>query len=485
MAMNFSKISFLNKSWLLIDPNLFRIYILADQSNNSQVKKSSREAFANEKNKKKSKQSDENFSIENGLLRLTFDKYGNLTRIESLDATKTNTALKAELTADFCYYESKVGDCKSGETQASGAYIFRPQADKPTCFGVLNFTVARHKLFSEVHQVFSDYVSQTIRLYANATSVEFDWQVGPINVDDQVGKEVIFRVCSDLKTEKYFTTDSNGRQLLKRKRDYRDSIPNYNLTERTAGNYFPINSRLILADESGELRRQLTLITDRSQGGSSLVDGCGELMLHRRILHDDNYGVREPLNELGVDQKGLRVKGKLHLIFNTTRQSVRLHRELALKVNWQPLITFGLDDSQAHNLNSLMSKSLIKSSLPANVHMLTLHQELDSAINNSIILRLEHLYEANEDVDYSKAATVDLKNAFRNDTFNLVSIEELALGANMNVEELNKRLIFKTIDENQQERLLNETPKNKKASNDFLVTLKPFEIKTFRVIVAK
>ena len=41
-----------------------------------------------------------------------------------------------------------------------------------------------------------------------------------------------------------------------------------------------------------------TVLTDRSQGGSSINDGDVELMLHRRLLHDDAFGVGEALNEI-------------------------------------------------------------------------------------------------------------------------------------------------------------------------------------------
>ena len=42
---------------------------------------------------------------------------------------------------------------------------------------------------------------------------------------------------------------------------------------------------------------ELTVLTDRAQGGASLASGEMEVMLHRRTLFDDQRGVAEPLNE--------------------------------------------------------------------------------------------------------------------------------------------------------------------------------------------
>ena len=48
------------------------------------------------------------------------------------------------------------------------------------------------------------------------------------------------------------------------------------------------------------------------QGGTSLTDGQAELMVHRRLLYDDAFGVGEPLNETEYG-RGLIVRGK-HLL---------------------------------------------------------------------------------------------------------------------------------------------------------------------------
>ena len=49
----------------------------------------------------------------------------------------------------------------------------------------------------------------------------------------------------------------------------------------------------------------LSVVTDRSQGGASISDGSLEVMLQRRLLHDDGRGVGEPLNETGLDGNGI------------------------------------------------------------------------------------------------------------------------------------------------------------------------------------
>ena len=46
-------------------------------------------------------------------------------------------------------------------------------------------------------------------------------KVGPIPVEDGVGKEVVVVYKTEIQSNKTFFTDSNGRQLVKRKRGYR------------------------------------------------------------------------------------------------------------------------------------------------------------------------------------------------------------------------------------------------------------------------
>lgn len=92
---------------------------------------------------------------------------------------------------------------------------------------------------------------------------------------DGIGKEVISRFVTPLESNGTFYTDSNGRQMLKRVRNYR---PTWNLLllEEVAGNYYPVTSKISIKDHEG---LEMAVLTDRAQGGSSLRDGEIELMV--------------------------------------------------------------------------------------------------------------------------------------------------------------------------------------------------------------
>nr|AIA94441.1 Glyco_hydro_38C [uncultured bacterium] len=79
-----------------------------------------------------------------------------------------------------------------------------------------------------------------------------------------------------------FYTDSNGRETMKRVRDYR---PTWDVEkiEREASNYYPVTSKISIRDE--ERNVGLTVLTERAEGGSSLHDGEIELMVCNRSNH--------------------------------------------------------------------------------------------------------------------------------------------------------------------------------------------------------
>lgn len=90
------------------------------------------------------------------------------------------------------------------------------------------------------------------------------------------GREVITKYTTQLKTNSTFFTDSNGREMLKRIRNFRPTW-NVQIEEPEAANYYPVTSKITIKDEEQNI--QFSVLTDRAQGGSSLNDGEIELMV--------------------------------------------------------------------------------------------------------------------------------------------------------------------------------------------------------------
>jgi lysosomal alpha-mannosidase len=75
----------------------------------------------------------------------------------------------------------------------------------------------------------------------------------------------------------------------------------------------------------------MSVLNDRTQGGSSLTDRTVELMVHRRLTKDVAGGPFH-LDELGVDGKGLVVRGKHLLFFKPITESAKIDRHFAQRL---------------------------------------------------------------------------------------------------------------------------------------------------------
>ena len=255
----------------------------------------------------------EGVTLRGGGITLELTSEGGIKRV-------TRDRMDIHLHQEFAYYEGAVGDNMRFIDRASGAYIFRPTSEDAKLIGEPQSAhFIKGDLVQEVHQRFNSWISQVIRLYAGRSDLELEWLVGPLplRAHNMPGLEVISRYTTDIDSGNLFSTDSNGRGMIQRQRDFRETWT-LNLTEPVSSNYYPVVSRMALEEGNSvrEDKRQAWVMTDRAEGGSSLQPGQMELMLHRRLFNDDAFGVGEALNETAFG-RGLVVRGVHKLLLCT------------------------------------------------------------------------------------------------------------------------------------------------------------------------
>lgn len=439
-----------------------------------------------------------------------------------LKAIQFSDGRRMSFKQNFFYYDA---EGKYPE-RVSGAYIFNPNERGPQRVAPrAEIEIIRGPVVEEVHQVFSPWCSQVIRIYRHSDYIEFDWLVGPIptqaepanpngyNSLNDYGREIVSLYETDMKTNGTFFTDSNGRETIRRLRDHRSDYRLFT-SEHVASNYYPVTSWIFIRDYDRNL--QLSLLPDRPQGGSSIRDGQLELMLHRRLLQDDRLGVDEPLNEPGIDRRGLIIRGKHHLLIGPIDSVIRSTRQLSKQLHMKPIQWFqappismnlgqsplqsgallssaGAQQPMSAEPSSLMASPRFKFTglrdyLPKMVNLLS----LESWDAENVLIRLEHIFEINEDADYSRPVQVSLRRMFRN--FKIVKVREMTLDALQDVElARTNRLRFQTSTnpyKNYTDELgdfvnmdyVTHLIDNVHPSDDlFIVELRPMDIRTFLV----
>ncbi|XP_046579073.1 lysosomal alpha-mannosidase-like isoform X2 [Haliotis rubra] len=366
-----------------------------------------------------------------------------------------------------------MGGFFGGHKRASGAYAFVPKENTPPVplmghDGKVKVKVVKGPNVQEIHQEFSPWVSQVVRLYDGAPYLELEWTVGPIPESARQAKEVISRLQTNMHTRKTFYTDSNGREMITRRLNVREPFP-FNVTCPISGNYYPVTGRIFITDD--ERNVQLTVLTDRSQAGSSLQDGQMELMVHRRTFKDDDFGVEEPLDEKGVDGKGLIIRGKHYVVLNTIDQAAEDYRHLGLQVHHFPTLSFmsGVDIKASRS-----KTSWLKRSLPDNVHLLTLDQIHGDP--NLLLLRLENCFEKKENPQTAKLALLDYIDGIK-------SVLERSLGDNHNITNV-KRLRWHTLEGQTTPEDISDAVADVHLP-PYIISLKPMEIRTFHIHIER
>jgi len=367
-------------------------------------------------------------SISNEFMTLSFDAASG----QATTLLNKENGIKTKLEVRWGFYGGFASD-----GQKSGAYIFRPnvQALNPI-EGTPKLLKQEGPVVSEVVQLINDWINVTYRFVAGAKHLELEYTVGEVPVmEDGIGKEVAIVYTTDLDTNKTWYADSNGREMIQRIRDYRSSF-NYNVTEPIAGNYVPMNAASYITDG----KRQLTLLTDRSQGVVSQVDGTLEVMVHRRLLVDDSRGVGEPLNEtLWMSPypdpvrsgPGLVITGKHYLFLGNTSASASMWRPATSDIYFplHPVFAPMQQGSVQDYINSHVTEASFLNGvdLPPNVDLVSFQSWFQwTGEKTSVLVRLAHAFEHGEDAHWSQPATVDLSKLFHASP---KKIEEVSLTA--------------------------------------------------------
>nr|CAD7429114.1 unnamed protein product [Timema monikensis] len=388
----------------------------------------------------------------------------------------TNNGVSVAVQQEFLYYVGAEGNNTSSDTWASGAYklnILETFMDMK----ISSSLIPTGDLVEEIHQVFSDWASQVIRVYKEESHVELEWLVGPIPINDNKGKEPISRFTTNLSTNKIFYTDSNGREMLRRERNHRPTW-DVKLAEPAPGNYYPVTSKIVVTDEDKGL--EFAVLNDRAQGGASMKDGQIEIMVstlrgsqsgvHRRLLNDDAKGVGEALNETAYGE-GLIARGR-HFVFAgeiAGSDNVSLaaqERLLAQRILLAPWVFISRGSSaQTRSINRKQFVGLTRPLLE-NVQVLTLEPQ-DS---RTVLLRLEHILERNEDSQLSQDVTVALQDILVG--LDITSVKEMTLDGNKELSSL-ERLSWSSTDTKERPVIA------RKIEDPFTITLSPFQIRTF------
>lgn len=149
-------------------------------------------------------------------------------------------------------------------------------------------------------------------------------------------------------------------------------------------------------------------------------------------MYDDSQGVSEPLDENQYGE-GMVTRGKHILHFNELDKAAKAHRLSALHTAMQPVVTLAPTHMESNEWVSKFSATvrsigvancilnvsprltnthvwhlqykLLNNSLPLNIHLLT----LEYWRKDQVLLRIEHIFEKDEDRFLSLPETVHLQ----------------------------------------------------------------------------
>ncbi|EGG20517.1 alpha-mannosidase [Cavenderia fasciculata] len=421
------------------------------------------------------KPSSSNIIFANQFVSVTFDSAtGGIMSI-----TNISSGDQIQISQQYMFYLPSLGDSASG--QPSGAYIFRPINTYPFNYNnqTVKVTVSQGSTVQVLTRYWSPTMIQIFRLYDGVPYLEIEETVGPIDISDGIGKEVITQWNTSLNTKQTWWTDSNGQEMQERVYNFRDTW-DLNVTQPVSDNYVPINAISYIQDTEKNL--QLTFVVDRSRGGASLGNGELEMMLHRRTLLDDWRGVGEPMNE------STQIVTTTRVIFHPINDQVQsYYRYFAQELQHPIYPTFTQSNMDASVWNNLYSGtySPLTTDLPYGLKVQSLQWVDDT--QDTIVLRLENIFQV-DGIDTYDPVVINFDIAGMFSYLNVTSVTEMTLSSVAKLSSVN-RLQWQTNSEYQQakEDLYKLYPTKDLEINDqtnsFNIQVGPMDIRTYLITV--
>lgn len=342
-----------------------------------------------------------------------------------------------------------------GDDQPSGAYVFRPangtnSSDpywRPIGFRSYNHPTEHYGIL----KFYGDTANITLTLLPNDTNgIQVLTEFSGIHETDH-GKEITLNIgVFNFDNKGEFYTDSNGLQLQKRKLNYRpDWELKINGTELISANYYPITSAISMQNV-GFRGDWLSLLNDRTQGGSALQSNGLEVMIDRRFFKDDNKGLEEALNETDSNGQPLQVNLQSIILLEKSVQNYTAHYGFSRIKECQKRMDAHVEATVVRTTKKiqLAQDSFKKQAAP--LHGLII-QTYPVALDE-IIVRVENPEDwvTSPNIEYvdcniTEIAHTIYQNSNNGATASQVSIQEVTLSASQTLEEREQhRLIWRT-----------------------------------------
>jgi len=444
---------------------------------------------------------------------LTIQGYGqdlSADFIPSLDKTITFREVKDpsqefSVSVDYRNYIGMVNNQTN-----SGAYIFRPNEDtyiNPDSYSTFRKVFTAQGEIMSLARMEGDFANCTITFNHLEDSAEtsqngivmtLEPEIGSINNSDGKGREVVqILTHSSIENNSVFYTDSNGLDMQKRvfgKQETFDIKPD--AIDVIPSSYYPVNAAIYVEDSN----TRMTVLTDRSEGGTSRGNGQVETMMHRRTVldsqgADDRKGVGEALNELGPNGDGLKIRPLYHVLIEKTPKSKssffsKVRNE---RIDYRPMVMYG---ALAHDtiFDGFVQQKTMKKpdvTLPEGLKVW-----LDYKGNEDYyLLRLHNISEV--PVQITQDQLVNSLKAGSGASNLEVSLQEMSLSDLETLDAMKKRVhnwkTVKSIEE------LDKVMKNLKSNRMFVtesriltqdsdgqtIKVEEFDIRTFRMTVHK